>query len=207
MKKLLLIFIGFSVAACKLQPDADELLNDMVVLTNYDQSVNFGNFATYTMPLDSIGLITNDGKLEWIGAREYSPTSKVTSAVRQNLSSTGRTRVGKGQSPHLAVNVYIVRDVRLFQSVVYPNYYGYSGFGGYYGYPGYYNYPQVVNYQSQTTIMVIELVDLVNVDPATGQTRVIWTANIGDIVQSFDPERKVVEAIHQAFAQSEYLNR
>ena len=191
----------FAVAACKLQPDAEDLLNDMVVVTNYDESVNFDDFATYYLPLDSIGLITNEGQVEWL---EDDYASMVTSAVRHNLSSTGRTRTEN--APDLAVNVYVVKNIELYQSVVYPNYYGYPGYGGY-GYSGYYNYPQIVNYQSQMTIMVIELVDLVNIDPTTNQARVIWTANIGDLLQSFDPERKVVEAIDQAFLQSEYLNR
>ena len=201
MKKLLLISLFFAVAACKLQPDAEDLLTDMVVVTNYDESVNFDDFATFHMSLDSIGLITNEGQLEWIDD-EYA--TMVTASVRHNLSSTGHTLVEN--APDLAVNVYVVKNIQLYQSVVYPNYYGYPGSGGY-GYSGYYNYPQIVNYQSQTTIMVIELVDLLNIDPATNKARVIWTANIGDLLQSFDPERKVVEAIDQAFLQSEYLNR
>lgn len=187
-----------------MQPDAEDLLNDMVVVTNFDESVNFDNFVTYTLPLDSIGMVTNEGQLEWVDDDPYA--TLVTGAVRRNLTTTGRTRVGQSQSPDLAVNVYVVRNVQLYQSVVYPNYYGYPG-GGYYGYPGYYSYPQVINYQTQSNIMVIELVDLVNVDPVTNQKRVIWAANIGDLFESFDPEEKVVEAIDQAFAQSEYLNR
>ena len=196
--------MAFAIAACRIQPDADELLNDMVVVTNYNETVNFDNFMTYAMPMDSIGLITNEASLKWI-TDDYA--SLVTNAMRNNMSSTGRTKVDKDQSPSLSVNVYVVKDVQAFQSVVYPNYYGYpgAGYGNYYGYPGYYNYPQVVTYQSQSAIMIIEFVDLLNIDPVSGEARVIWTAHIGDLINSFDPEDKVVEAIDQAFAQSDYL--
>jgi hypothetical protein len=196
------------VASCKLQPDAEDLLTDMVVVTNYNETVNFDNFVTYAMLHDSVGLITNDSRqMEWI---DDSYSKAVNTAIRSNLTATGRTRVGKSQSPDLAVNVYVVEDIQNYQSIVYPNYYGYpgyGGYGGYYGYSGYYGYPQVINYQSQTAIMIIEFVDMINVDPATNETRVIWTANIGDLLNSYDREGKVLEAINQAFAQSEYLKR
>jgi hypothetical protein len=204
VKRLLVFLLALIVAACRLQPGADELLNDMVVVTNYDESVDFDTFPTYTIPDDSIGLITNESNMEWI-TDNYA--SMVTEALRRNMSSTGRTRVEKDESPALAINVYVVRDVRVYQNVVYPNYYGYPGYGygGYYGYPGYFNYPQVINYQSQSAIMIIEMVDLVNIDPGSGETRVIWAANIGDLINTYDRDSKVVEAIDQAFAQSEYL--
>jgi hypothetical protein len=205
VKKLLIIVLAVTVSACRLQPNADELLNDMVVVTNYDQSVNFADFPTYTMPLDSVGLITNESTMDWL-TDDFA--TLVTGSVRRNLNNTGRTRVEKDQSPALAINVYVVKNVQMYQNVIYPNYYGggYGGYyGGYYGYPGYYNYPQVVNYQTQTAILIIEFVDLLNLDPVSHEARVIWAANIGDIINSYDPKKKVDEAIDQAFAQSEYL--
>jgi hypothetical protein len=202
VKKILIILLATAVSGCKLSPDADELLHDMVVVTNYDQSVNFDDFTTYTMPLDSVGLITNESSMDWI-TDEYA--SMITGTLRRNLSNTGRTFVDKDQSPSMAVNVYAIKNVQLFQNVVYPNYGPGYGYGGYYGYPGFYNYPQVISYESQSAILVIEFVDLLNIDPATNEARVLWVANIGDLINTFDPEEKVVEAIDQAFLQSEYL--
>jgi hypothetical protein len=204
---ILIAAVLLSIGGCKLQPDAEDLLNDMVVVTNYNTTVDFNSFPTYIMPMDSVGLLENQKSPTWL---TDSYATSITNAVRRNMTNTGRTMVSKSQSPSLAVNVYIVKDVETFQNVIYPSYYGYpgAGYGGYYGgYGGYGGYPQVVNYQSQTALLIIELEDLINVDATTKETRVLWTANIGDLINTYDGQKKTIEAIDQAFAQSEYLKK
>lgn len=203
MRKLSIIVVAFVVASCWTQPDINDLVNDMVVLTNYDTNADFNTFTTYTMPLDTIGLVSNSSTQQYI-VSTYS--KRITSTVKRSMDGTNRTRVATGQPAHLGINIYVVNDLQVFQSVVYPGY-GYPGYGGFYGYSGYYNYPQVVNYQTQSAILVIEFLDLLNMDPSTSQPKIIWSANIGDLINSLDQDAKVVEAIQQAFTQSSYLNR
>src|SRR5262245_45834289 len=102
MKRIIVIIVAVVATSC-YQPDPDELIQDMVVLTSYDNSADFNALATYAMPLDSIGLVSNSSSQKWI-TDEYA--SMITSAVRHNLSSTNRTRVDKSQGPQLAVNVF-----------------------------------------------------------------------------------------------------
>ena len=71
------------------------------------------------------------------------------------------TRVDRNENPDLGVNVYVVKDLNLFQQVVYPNYY----YPSYYGYGSYYSYPYVNTYAYNTGALVVEIVDLKNVTP------------------------------------------
>jgi hypothetical protein len=55
--------------------------------------------------------------------------------------------------------------------------------------------------------MVIELADLKKLDPKTKTPTVVWIANMGDVINSPNQEMKMVEAINQAFKQSNYLKQ
>jgi hypothetical protein len=198
MRSLVFITVLVVFVSCKTQPDLDELITDMVVVTQYDTTANFGSYDTYMLILDTVGLITNGDP----GYAVTPYTKKLTSTIKQSLDGTGRIRVAADQSPHLYVNIYVVNETQTFQSVYYPGY----GYGGFSGYPGYYNYPQVSYYQSQSAILVIEFQDLLNLPPG-GEPNIVWTANIGDLINSIDQDTKTVEAILQAFTQSAYLNQ
>ena len=45
-RNCLIIAVVSCASSCKMQPDADELIGDMVVVTNYDETVDFDNFTT-----------------------------------------------------------------------------------------------------------------------------------------------------------------
>jgi hypothetical protein len=156
------------------------------------------------MSLDTIGLVSNASKATAI-VSPYATT--VTMTIKENLDDCGWQRVEPSQSPDLGVNVYIVNDVSVYQSVNYPSYYyGYPGYS-YGGYYGFYNYPYVSTYSSSRAIMVIELADLKKLDPKTKTPTVVWIANMGDVINSPNQEMKMVEAINQAFKQSNYLKQ
>lgn len=203
MRTLGFVSFAFLMASCLAQPDVGDLVQDMVVQTNYEPTADFTAYNTYTMPLDTIGLLSNANTATAI----INPYSKIiTAAVKKNMDDTGHQRVNLNQNPDLGVNVYVVNDVSIFQSVSYPGYYGgYPGYYGGYGYQGYYGYPYLNTYATSTAVLVIELVDLKNTDPQTNRPRTVWVANMGDLVTSVDQDVKVVEAIAQAFKQSDYL--
>jgi hypothetical protein len=96
--------------------------------------------------------------------------------------------------------VYVVNDLNLFQQVVYPNYY----YPSYYGYGSYYSYPYINTYAYNTGALVIEIVDLKNVTP-DNKVKVIWNAYLGDVYSTIDLTQQSVDAIDQAFIQSNYL--
>jgi Domain of unknown function (DUF4136) len=199
---LILIAIAF---ACEDQPSTGDLVKDMVVQTNYDNAVDFRSFTTYAMPMDTIGLVSNASDNSAI-VNNYSKA--VTRAVKENFDALGYQQVDIDDNPDFGVNVFVVNDLSVFQSVVYPNYYyGYPGYGygSFYGYGGYYNYPYVSTSVYNQAILVIEFADLNTIQ--NNNARVVWTANMGDLITTVDQNGKVLEAIDQAFLQSPYLKK
>jgi hypothetical protein len=198
-----LIFIA--AFSCMEKPSTGDLVKDMVVQTNKDVTVDFKTFSTYALPLDTIGLVSNTTEASAI-VSNYSKA--VVNAVKRNFDAQGYQRVELNQNPDFGVNIFVVNDLSVFQSVVYPNYYyGYPGygFGSYYGYGGYYGYPYVNTQVYNQAILVIEFADLKTIQ--NNNARVVWTANIGDLITSVDQDAKVLEAIDQAFVQSPYLKK
>ena len=104
------------------------------------------------------------------------------------------------ENPDLGVNVYIVKDLNVFQQLVNPGYY----YPYYYGYGSYYSYPYINTYAYNTGALVVEIVDLKNVTP-DGKVKVIWNAYMGDLYSALDYTQQSLEAIDQAFVQSNYL--
>jgi len=199
------LFAGFIASAfwsCHPEPDGAKLLDELVVSTNYDPSADFSEYLTYALPVDTIGFVSNTDENDTI--RVYSGSfpypRKVIQAAQAELDNLYQGgRVPADQNPDLGVNLYVVSNLNLFQQVVYPSYYS-----GYYGYSGYYYYPYVQTYAYNTATLVLEIVDLKN--KTNNQVKVIWSAYLGDVINSLDYEQQSVDAIHQAFLQSPYLD-
>ena len=204
MKKLIVVLIcAVSVLSCEKEPDNLKLFDELVVSTNYDTDVSFDAYSTYAIPTDTIGFVSNRNPNDTIlvakGSNEYYPR-KVLEKVMQNLNDRQYTRVARNENPDLGINVYVVNDLNLFQQVVYPNYY----YPSYYGYGSYYSYPYINTYAYNTGALVIEIVDLKNVTP-DNKVKVIWNAYLGDVYSTIDLTQQSVDAIDQAFIQSNYL--
>jgi len=203
MRTVILISLLFILLRCGTQPQLSEVVNDMVVLTNYEPTTDFSQLATYAMTMDEVGLSSNT-TYETALKNDY--TKMITAQIKKNLDQTGHTQVDSTQNPDIGVNVIIVNDLSISQSFYpggyyYPSYYGYSGYYGYGGYGGGY----VSTSYFQQALLVIEFVNL-KVKGAVPPPSV-WVANIGDLVNSYDTSTKTREAIDQAFVQSQYLKR
>lgn len=199
MRTAVFLLLALTVFGCGTQPQLSEIVNDMVVLTNYEPNVNFKQLATYALTMDAVGLNSNTTN-ETALKNDYS--KMITAQIKKNLDQSGHTQVDSTANPDIGVNVLIVNDLSITQSY-YPGgyYYPSYGYSGYYGYGGGY---VTTNYFQQATL-VIEFVDLK--DTGVGKPISVWVANIGDLVNSYDTSTKTREAIDQAFAQSQYLNR
>jgi hypothetical protein len=202
-KILTLIAASLVLFGCQSEPDNLKLFDELVVSTNYDTEASFGSFATYAIPTDTIGFVSNTNPNDTIlvskSENGHYPR-RVLQQIMQNLNSRSYTRVARDESPDMGVNVYIVNDLNLFQQVVYPNYY----YPYYYGYGSYYSYPYINTYAYNTGALVIEIVDLKNVMPGN-KVKVIWNAYMGDVYSTIDLAEQSIKAIDQAFVQSNYL--
>lgn len=200
MHKVYFLLAGLSLLfmGCEPSPSAEELNQNLVVQTAFDETINFKNYNTYSIPLDTLGLISNSVN-DTLLLGEYS--KMVTQRLKSNMDSRGYTWVEKSQSPDLGLTAFVVNNFNVFQTINYPNYYG-----GYYSpYYGYY-YPVVNTYASNSGILIIQLVDL-NQKTSQNQFRVIWNCYIGDIIASPDPAGKSVEAVDQAFMQTSVIGK
>lgn len=179
-------------------PKPDELHKNLVVQTDYDESVNFKAFSTYQLALDTLGLISNSTN-DTLFLGEFA--RQVTARIKSNLDSRGYVQIGQGQSPDLGVNAFIVSDFSVYQTISYPSY-----GGGYYSpYYGYY-YPIVNTYASNSAGLILQLVNLKKKNNQN-QFQLIWTCYIGDLASSTDQINQSIEAVDQAFVQSSIIGK
>ena len=204
MKRLLFLvpLTGWLLISCEPTPDDFRLYDQMVVYTNYDTTAQFDSYTTYAIPTDTIGFISNVIRDDTIivGSKYAAP---VINAVKGNLNKRGFQQTDRDNDPDLAVNVYVVRNLDIYQQLnyYYPGYY----YPGYYGYSGYYyGYPTVSTYANNSAVLVIELVDLKNITPLN-EVKVIWNATMGDVFSVPDATAQSTGAIDQAFLQSPYI--
>jgi hypothetical protein len=203
----LLIISVLSLSACQPEPDNGKLLDEYVVATNYDKEANFGAYATYAIPTDTIGFISNTSNDTIIVSSESDFPRPVLNTIKENLDSRGYTRVDRSENPDLGINVLVVNDFNVFQQVVYPGY-NYPGnyYSGYYGYGSWYYYPYVQTTAYNTGVLIIEIVDLKNRTP-DNKVKVIWDAYMGDVYNTFELIPQTIDGINQAFTQSPFIGK
>ena len=194
-------------SGCYPEPDSQDLFDELVVSTNYDPEADFGSYATYAIPTDTIGLVSNqteDTIITKAGGSSF--PRPVLQAIQSAMDARGYTRVDRSQNPDLGINVVVVNDFNVFQQIVYPDPYYYPGsyYSGYYGYSSWYYYPYVNTYAYNTGVLIIEIVDLKNKTP-DNKVRVVWDAYLGDIYSTIALIDQTVAGIDQAFEQSPYV--
>jgi hypothetical protein len=202
MRLVTIIFLGL-LMGCKISPKDEDLLKEMVVQTKRDENTAFSLYNSFTLSLDTLGYLSNASRDTILTSPRYSHPSVVTAEIQKKMREAGYTYLNKNQNPDLGFAATIVENYNVFQQVNYPSFYtGYYG----YGFGGYYGVPYVSTYVSASTTLVINLIDLKNRD-SQNRYKVIWTAYVGDLVQSPDRLGNVAKAINQAFDQSPYLNK
>ena len=201
------------LVACNTQPDTADLVRYMIVQTRYDletvtsTSNIFNTYSSFVIREDTIGLVstTSSDTILVDGRNINVPGGYVTpviSQVKQNLVNTGYQQVNAEADPDFAVNIIVLQNYSVTQFINYPPFYP----GGYFGYFGYY-YPFVTTYYSNYASLVIEIVDIANFSANGNRYKVIWSAAIGDLINTDDLRGKSLQAIDQAFVQSPYIKR
>jgi hypothetical protein len=204
MQKLFVIILATTALwGCQSEPDNLRLFDEMVVSTNFEPEAVFSTYTTYAIPTDTIGFVSDTNPNDTILVAEtdngFYPR-KVLEQVMKNMDGRLYNRVERNENPDLGVNVYVVKDFNVFQQIVDPGYY----YPYYYGYGSYYSYPYVNTYAYNTGALIVEIVDLKNVTP-DNKVRVIWNAYMGDVYSALDLTQQSLDAIDQAFVQSQYL--
>ena len=197
------------MSGCDDGPAIKELVKSMVVRTTFAENIDFSAYQTFSMTLDTLGLASNATD-DTLIVGDYA--RQVSQKIRTRLTESGYGWVSEDQDPDLRIKAFIIDNQGVYQSYTYGGY-GLPGsyYSGYWGYGpglggGYYGYPLLQSFAYQTGTLVIELLDLKNPTP-DGKFQVVWLAQMGDVYNSVDPFQKALEAVDQAFDQSEYLGR
>lgn len=205
---VLLLIAGGGLLSCRENAIKDLSPADSpVYITNYDRSVNFGQYKTFSLP-DSVIIESNDSY-----ATSQTPlSSRFVTNVANALTAKGFQRVNRGDNADLGVAIIQVNNQYTgVASNPYSYYSGYwGGFGGLggYGYSPY--YPSYYTYQVTDQYWEVQIVDLKNRPTAgtgtsTGQPQlnVIYDATIrgADVTD----QQAVDNAITAIFNQSPYL--
>lgn len=208
MKKILILSLSILplVWSCRKEALKDELAATPAVLTLYDQSINFGNYASFHIP-DSIGVVSDNSSVPT--HQGGSDAQQITSKIRGILTSRGYTSVSKNVA-ELGVNVTILHELTdVYTSYNAGYWWGYDGYwgGAYWGYattPYYYGYYYDYTYESGS--LMIEIVDLKNA-ASNNKLKIIWNAEIGDIYAANIDVASGLQYVQEAFDQSQYLKK
>ena len=201
---LLLAVVVSGLSACR-----ENAVNDLspadspVYITNYDRSVNFSQYKTFSLP-DSVIVESNDS----YSVDQSSVSTQFITNMNDALTTRGFQRVAKGQQADLGVAIIRVNNeytgIASNSNSYYSSYWGYGGLGGY-GYSPY--YPSYYTYQVTDQYWEIQIVDLKNSAPTTNgqqqQLNVIYDATVrgADITDT----QAVNLATSAIFSQSPYL--
>jgi hypothetical protein len=203
-KLVLLSLTMLLLAACEQNPDTDKLDNDYLVYTNYDKESNFGSLNTF-YTIDSILLISEQNiPTYWNNAS----SAKIINQFRENMIDCG----------YVEVEIPEEADVVLQLSYVSSTYYYYDYVNGnpwWNSYPGYWNwnsygwyYPFFIPYSFSTGSIIGELVDMKSRLSDTDKLTVVWNAYICGLLNGNSLSMsKTIDAVNQAFSQSEYLSK
>lgn len=211
----LILTLGLSLTSCRenaldnLSPE-----DSQVFITNYDRSVNFGAFRTYSLP-DSMVVLSNNR----VGSSLVPLEQRFIDRLASALTNRGYRRVERGQPADLGVVAIRVNDqfTGVTTNPFFFDYWygpGFGGFGpgfgfgpgaGFGGFGGFVGSPYSV-YQVSEQYWAINMVDLKKAPANTGgqqQLPTIFEARIrGNDIFS---ETSVDRAIEAIFAQSPYL--
>ena len=171
--------------ACQPEPNSIDLVQNMLVQTNYESTANFSSYSTYALALDTLGFFYGDAPTDTILLGTYA--EKITAQIKFNMDKAGYTSVPNYSNPDLAINAFVLRDFGVIQSLSYPGYYGsYSGYYNpkYYGFKNYYGYPYLNIYNYNTATLVIEIIDMKNKD---GQGKL---GDLGKTMQQMEENEK-----------------
>lgn len=210
MKKILILgALVVAFASCHDYPDFDDLSYKAIVVTNHDATVKFNDYKTYYMS-DNLTLIGDDPTDTIVPPATGDP---IVNAIKTNMANRGFTRVLTSANADLGINTAVIKVTTTVTTYPPSYWWGYPGYGGcYYGYCGgypyypYYGYGYSYSYSYTTGSLMIQMADLMNVDTVNYKINIVWTNfNNGILGTTAQNTQGGVNAVNQAFKQSEYL--
>lgn len=187
--------ILFTLFSCtKYPPASDRLLEDLVVMTQYDTKADFNQFKTFQIASKVIKITDND-------TTEISnaTTAAVLAQIELNMLARGFIKQVTPTMPDLGIQVVYFQNTYIYT-------YSYDWYYPYYPYWGYYYPYYPVYYASYTTGLAnIEMIDLKNPDPVSQKLYLRWNAYIRGLLEESHTTSEITHSVDQAFIQTPQL--
>lgn len=200
---LSLSIVILAVISFSCYPDYGLTVQDYdMVLTLYDNSVDFAQFNTYAMP-DSVLHPVPEGRNDDL-TRAYDDL--VLSLVSSNMADLGYTRItdDSGPDPDVIILVTALKSDWQVSSYYPGGGWWYWGWYPYYPYYPYYGY----SYTFSTGTFLISMIDTEDFSLDNNTAITYWGAalnGLADYDVSSGVRNRITDGINQAFAQSPYL--
>lgn len=205
---LLILPIGVTLFSGCYPDDSLSAEQTDVVLTQYNDSVDFSNLSTYYLN-DTVYILDDDEDLVPVDNQDL-----IVSQIVTNMSAAGYTRIYEESTdkPDVVILTGAFKNTTVNVGWYYP-YYGWGGgwwywsaergtdyWGGYY--PPYWGAPYYTSYTTGSVVF-----DMVNPDDyrvVDGDTlvNVYWNAGIQGVLNGSNTDSRLKKAIDQAFMQS-----
>lgn len=203
------LFLAGITVACEKNPDLSQLDNDNLVVTHYDETVDFRSFSTYFAP-DSILLIGQGGSVQYLDSLLAAP---LLAAYCRNLDQRGYVRTKDKESADMGLQLTYVAKTRHFTGYVNTPYWwwGFPGYWSpyYWGDWGYWYYPFPFHFSVSTGSLLMDMIDLKAEKGKDKMLPVIWHNYITGLLHDSETvdTGSIIKGISQAFDQSEYITK
>lgn len=208
MKKLIYLFCSaFLVLSCEKEPDFDQLKSNYVVYTDYSEETDFTKFQTYFLP-DSI---LEAGSSNHTSFWKDDNAMEIIEEIEFIMNERGYRRLTlpeDKENADLGLQVTYIAETN--QVITGGGFYGGWWDYGYWGswWDSWY-YPFPVSYSYDTGTLIIELLDCTGDGDSSVKRRlpVVWYANAQGYRYSSPRanQQLLLDAVNQAFAQSQYI--
>jgi len=190
---LMVFGLLFTTACSKYPPASDRLLEDLVVMTQYDTKVDFNNYHTFSMP-DAIIMISSSDTTFLTDATAQS----ILTQISTNMENRGFMKAAAKEKADFGLQVFYFQN-----TYIYTYYYDWWGYYPYW----YYYYPYYpVYYSSYTTgALNFDLVDQKYVNSTNETLSVRWNAYIRGLLTGSHTLSEINGRIDQAFIQTPQL--
>jgi uncharacterized protein DUF4136 len=185
------------------------------VLTLFDESVDFTQFKTYSMPDTIINICDDPSSSDCIELEDRYDAESLA-LIAKNLEDLGYTRVFDPETNVVDLFVFVSKIATKNAQVYSYPWWGYWGWYPGWGYPGYPPYPGggwnpwypwggTVVYTYTTGSMHIEMISTEDLGEDAGFANSVWAGGMNGLLEGSDIPNRIQKNINQIFAQSPYL--
>lgn len=196
MKKKFLLYLGVCLLIMACNPQGAEYYEDLdLVYTNYDDSFEFANQRTYSIPNQIVKVTGNLAEGEDPQFVQEPYRTEMLEKIKSNMTNLGWEEVVNPADADLVLLPAVWTNTTI--------YYWYDYWCWYYPfYCGYgWSYPVVTAQTSGTLVMTLITDGENSIDPIR-----VWTAAANGLLSGAFNTNRVTKAIDQAFEQSPYLD-